>query len=179
MKKAVKLLLVCSMIMMLGVACEEKLPKIEKVNVVENIAESTNKGIKKAVLLKNEEKYMEGDFAAEAHEILEIEDVTENYQEEEGKRFVRVYTLVTYGKYNKENEQYIRVAGSEVVPTVITFSKDSEGTIDLINYQIPNEKKKYEKEIKKIFPEKLWEEILNLDNNKKDELLKKEMKNLD
>lgn len=179
MKKIFRIAVVLSIVMAFCVACEKKLPKIEKVDIVENIAENINDAISKAILLKNEGKYGDGQYLAESHENLLIENVTENYREEEGKKFIRVYSIVSIGRYNFEKGEYVRVSGSEIIPTILTFEKTSEGTINLINYQVPNEKKNYEKEIRNMFPQELQEEVLNINDELKQELLKEEVKFLD
>ena len=50
MKKIAKLGVMLGLIIVLGVGCEKKLPKIEKVDVVENISESINEGFTVAVV---------------------------------------------------------------------------------------------------------------------------------
>lgn len=95
--------------------------------------------------------YLVGEVVTEGHIILDTE-------EKDGQ--VKVYTIASIGWFGFENGIFTTVSGSGTIPTVITFSKNESGAYDLLQYQEPKDGALYLGSVKKMFPQKLWPEVL-------------------
>jgi len=91
------------------------------------------------------------EVAAEGHIILDTE-------EKDGQ--VKAYTIASIGWFGLENGIFTTVSGSGAIPTVMTFSQNESGTYVLLQYQEPQDGALYLDSVKKMFPQKLWPEVL-------------------
>lgn len=96
--------------------------------------------------------YMAGETAAEGHIILDSE---------ESSGTVRVYTIASVGVFGFENGIFTKISGSGAIPTVMTFSRDSNGGYSLLEYQEPEDGAGYTESIKKMFPRNLQDRVLS------------------
>ncbi len=83
--------------------------------------------------------FIDGELKTEAHEILETEvndDVT------------KIYLLTMVGNFGFENGDFCKVAGSGIIPAVITIDKDKNTTIEY-----PLDGSLYESSLKEMFKE--------------------------
>lgn len=107
--------------------------------------------------IKNQGKvYYNGEYLTEGHIILDIQD-------DDGK--IKAYTLASVGWFTFENDIFTKSSGSGAIPTVITFSKDKNGNYSLLEYKEPTEGFGGTESKKKMFPMKLWNVVLNAQNN--------------
>jgi|GEM_PF-3473435 len=104
-----------------------------------------------ATLEENKGDYLEGECMGEGHIILG-DDILEN-----GGKII--YALTTVGYYGFENDCFIKVSGSGIIPARITFDADNNVT----EYLMPMDGGLYEKSIKEIFPKKYHHIILKGD----------------
>ena len=107
-----------------------------------------------AVLEYNREKYVEGDFACEAHIILD----STSGQDEQGV-FITAYTVVRYQVYSDDGETYSEVGG-HVVPTTVTFDVTDNGTYTLREYWEPRDGAYYEMDLRENFPAGIVEDAI-------------------
>ncbi|MEG6615838.1 transcriptional regulator [Peptococcaceae bacterium 1198_IL3148] len=96
--------------------------------------------------------YADGECIAEGHIILDIEDKGE---------WVKVYTISSVGWFGFENGVFTKISGSGAIPTVITFSINKDGEYSLHEYKVPMDGAGYLESIKKMFPRKLHNSVLN------------------
>jgi len=96
--------------------------------------------------------YGQGEVATEGHIILDSENM--NGQ-------VKVYTISSFGAFGFENGIFTKVSGSGAIPTVITFTKQENGTYLLAEYQEPMDGAMLTESTKKLFPPKLHERVLS------------------
>ncbi len=112
----------------------------------DSIAEAVSRAIK-----SQGKSYLAGEAVSEGHIILDTE-------EKNGQ--VKVYTMASIGWFGFENGIFTMVSGSGAIPTVMTFSKNKSGTYVLHQYQEPQDGAFYLSSVKKMFPPKLWPEVL-------------------
>jgi len=98
--------------------------------------------------------YLAGEAVTEGHIILDSE-------EKDGQ--VKVYTIAAIGWFSFENEIFTTVSGSGPIPTVMTFSKNENGVYVLLRYQEPQDGALLTSSVKKMFPQKLWPQVLTED----------------
>lgn len=103
--------------------------------------------ISQAILNTNASGYMPSECQAEGHIVLETENTDDGSI---------VYALVTYGEYGFENGNFVKVAGSGVIPTKLTFDKNQLIT----NYEVPEDGSRYDESLKELFPKHLYEKAL-------------------
>lgn len=131
-------------------------PSGNKINIDEAVS--------KAIFAGNTERYLDGECMGEGHIILG-EDNSEN-----GGKIV--YVLTTYGEYGFENNAFIKVSGSGIIPVRITFDSD----YNMIEYKMPMDGSKYAPSCKEIFPKKYWNDVLNYNYEKNYEICKEQEK---
>lgn len=115
------------------------------------------KSVEEAVSLavKDQGKcYLKGEVATEGHKILDTE---------EKGGIVTVYTVSSFGWFGFENGIFTCVSGSGYIPTVIKLSKNEIGEFSLLEYKEPMDGAYYTESIKKMFPRRLWDDVLNTD----------------
>lgn len=96
--------------------------------------------------------YGQGETAAEGHIILDFE---------ERNGSVIVYTIASFGAFGFENGIFTKVSGSGAIPTVITLSKNENNEYSLLEYKEPLDGSLYADSIKKMFPQKLYDQVLS------------------
>ena len=107
-----------------------------------------------AIISDNAGSYYEGECSAEGHKILG--------SSLSGNR-LKVYTLTMYGNYGFQNDMFVKVSGSGVIPAVLTFEKNGEEYI-LLEIEYPLDGAGYIKSIKRMFPLKYRTAALHCDN---------------
>lgn len=95
-----------------------------------------------AILQDNASIYRYGECSGEGHKILG--------SRASGSK-LKVYALTTYGSYGFQNDMFVKVSGSGVIPAVLTFEKNS-GEYELIDIEYPGDGTEYAKSIKRMFP---------------------------
>ena len=104
-----------------------------------------------AILSDNYGQYQEGECSGEGHKVLGC-DVSGN--------FLKVYALTMYGNYGFQNDMFIKISGSGVIPAVFTYKYNGEN-YELINSEYPMDGTEYIKSIKRMFPVRYRTEALN------------------
>lgn len=119
------------------------------------ISGNIEQAVSQAIKSKGENGYLKGEVATEGHIILETEEKDNE---------VKAYTLSSFGYFGFENGIFTKISGSGAIPTVITFSKNTNGGYSLIKYKEPIDGEDYAASIKEMFPERLWDKVLKSDN---------------
>jgi bla regulator protein BlaR1 len=94
-------------------------------NTTENIDQAVSKAIK-----SRGTNYLRGEVATEGHIVLDVEEKDD---------MVKAYTIVSFGYFGFENGIFTEISGSGAIPTVMTFSKDSNSGYSLIEYKEPED----------------------------------------
>lgn len=109
--------------------------------------------VTQAILEKNSDRYMAGECSAEGHYILDVEETGDQ---------IKTYVLTMYGNYGFEDGNFIKVSGSGVIPAVITFKKQPDGSYEQLDYKMTMDGGMYMESVKEMFPEALQELCLNV-----------------
>lgn len=117
-------------------------------------ADELSKLVSNAIISDNAGAYYDGECCGEGHKILGCEV--------SGKR-LKVYALTMFGYYGFQNEKFIKVSGSGVIPAVLTFEKNG-GEYKLLEIKYPEDGAGYTKSIKKMFPLKYHFAVLNCES---------------
>lgn len=117
-----------------------------------NIEEAVSLAIK-----EQRKSYADGEAYTEGHIILDTE-------EKDG--IIKAYTLASYGAFGFENGVFTKISGSGSIPTVITFRKNQNSEYLLIEYKEPMDGAGNIDSTKKMFPERLWDMVLNQKQDK-------------
>lgn len=127
--------------------------------------EDLSRLVSDAVISDNADKYYEGECCGEGHKILG--------SSLSGNR-LKVYALTTFGYYGFQNDMFIKVSGSGVIPAVLTFEKNGE-IFELLKIEYPQDGEGYVKSIKQMFPLKYRSTAIHCDGAY-DELVSQERK---
>lgn len=98
--------------------------------------------VSEAILSDNASGFADGECSAEGHRILG--------SSLSGDR-LRVYALTTYGNYGFRNDMFIKISGTGVIPTVLTFEKNTADW-ELADIEYPRDGNEYVSSIKRLFP---------------------------
>lgn len=113
------------------------------------------------------DKYLAGECRAEGHIVLGKtveEDVT------------TVYALTMYGEYSFENNNLVKISGSDAIPAVLKLAKhDKYYTFGGSEIIWPTEGTEYEKSVKEMFPEKYHERVLSISEKDRNKLKEQEL----
>jgi beta-lactamase regulating signal transducer with metallopeptidase domain len=96
--------------------------------------------------------YRAGEVATEGHIMLDTE---------EDDSMIKVYTIASIGNFGFENGIFTLISGSGAIPTVITFSNKENNKYELLEFKEPLDGGGYTDSIKKMFPSRLHNEVLN------------------
>lgn len=102
-------------------------------------------------ILKQGEHYMSGEMVVEGHVVLDIAETNGE---------IVVYTIASAGNFGFENAVFTKVSGSGAIPTVITLRKNEHDRYELLKYQEPQDGEGYSGSVRKLFPLKLWPQVL-------------------
>ena len=107
-----------------------------------------------AILSDNAGTYYDGECCGEGHVIL-------------GTRLsgarLKVYALTMYGNYGFQNDMFIKVSGSGVIPAVLTFEKSGDDW-RLLGMEYPLDGAGYTRSIRRMFPLRYRSAALHGDN---------------
>lgn len=100
-----------------------------------------------SALSSTKDSYMDGECFGEGHIILgtEKEDTA-----------TKIYALTMVGYYGFQNDNFIKLAGTGVIPAVITLQNNNTVTLEY-----PKDGSLYESSIKEMFPKKYHQRILH------------------
>lgn len=118
----------------------------------EETGTSWEQAVSEAVLTENRGKYTGEEFCGEGHLILG--------QKEEGDRMV-IYALTMYGEYQFQNGNFVKEAGTGVIPAVLTFRENEDGSRILESFEVPEDGSGYLDSVHRLFPEELWENCIS------------------
>lgn len=108
--------------------------------------------VAEGILSDNQEKYPGEELRGEGHIILE--------SRENGDEFI-VYALTMYGEYQFQDGNFVKEAGTGVIPAVITFLSDQKGGYKFQSLTYPEDGSHYVRSIQTMFPEKWWDRCIS------------------
>lgn len=138
-------------------------------NHVKSHDEKLNEAVSKA-LLSATDTYLKVECPAEGHIILGTKDVTEKEI-----KVIKVYALTMVGNYGFENDNFIKVSGSGMIPMVFTFEKNNNNYI-LKNSEQPLDGACFGESIKDMFPIIYYPKVFGYSERDINELRKQERK---
>ena len=113
-------------------------------------AQSLDRAISAAILKQGGGSYLDGECAGEGHILLD--------SRKEGDRTI-AYILATYGQYGFQNNTFVKISGSGVIPAKLTF----DANLNLISYEEPEDGSGHAESLKKLFPGTLYHAARNSD----------------
>lgn len=117
-----------------------------------SISEELDDAVANAVITSNSGSYMDGECNAEGHIIL---DSSEN------SSYITLYALTTYGEYAFQNDMFIKISGTGVIPVAMTFLEDKDDGYILQSYKLPEDGEGYAASIKTLFPQELYNRVVH------------------
>lgn len=108
--------------------------------------------VAEGILSDNQGKYPGEELRGEGHIILG--------SRENGDEFI-VYALTMYGEYQFQDGNFVKEAGTGVIPAVITFLSDKKGGYEFRSLTYPEDGSHYAESIQTMFPEKWWERCIS------------------
>ncbi len=123
-----------------------------------------------AVLEFNEERYGAegtGEASGEGHILMDKDG-----DDASGEQVC--YCLAMFGKYEFQDGNFVKCAGSGVIPTVITLDINEEGEYNLVSYKEAEDGNDFVDSIKENFPEKLWSRCITVEDDDANELERQE-----
>ena len=104
------------------------------------------------IFSENQGKYTGEECSGEGHLILQIEEDGEH---------TKLYVLTMYGEYQFQDGNFVKEAGTGVIPAVITCAKTNSGEYLAESCDVPEDGSGYVESIHRLFPENLWEICLS------------------
>ncbi len=108
--------------------------------------------VAEGILSDNQGKYPGEELRGEGHIILE--------SRENGDELI-VYALTMYGEYQFQDGNFVKEAGTGVIPAVITFLSDPKGGYEFQSLSYPEDGSHYTQSIQTMFPEKWWDRCIS------------------
>ena len=150
MKKITILLTFCIIFSICTSACGRNTPSMETVSQL----------VADAIISDNENSYLEGECCGEGHRILGTSI--------RGSQ-LKVYALTTFGYYGFQNDMFVKVSGSGVIPAVLTFENNG-GEYVFAGIEYPMDGAYYAESIKSMFPLRYRMQAMRSDSAQYDEL---------
>ena len=114
--------------------------------------DSLDKKVSAAILAESQGRYLDGETIGEGHIILG--------SKEENNEII-VYALTMYGEYGFQDNNFVKVSGSGVIPAVIRINdKNKESFSSAIEW--PKDGSGYIESIKEMFPEQYYDRVLSI-----------------
>lgn len=114
--------------------------------------DSLDKKVSAAILAESQGRYLDGETIGEGHIIL-------GSKEENNETIV--YALTMYGEYGFQDNNFVKVSGTGVIPAVIRINdKNKENFSSTIQW--PKDGSGYIESIKEMFPEQYYDRVLSI-----------------
>ncbi|MDO4562724.1 MAG: DUF4825 domain-containing protein [Clostridia bacterium] len=104
----------------------------------------------KTIIEYNRGMYQDGECSGEGHVIYDVLRTDDK---------VEVFAIASYGEYGFQNGNFVKISGSGVIPTKITYTPE----YSFVAYEVPKDGSLYEESLKELFPEPLWDMALEID----------------
>lgn len=108
--------------------------------------------VAEGILSDNQGKYPGEELRGEGHIILE--------SQENGDELI-IYALTMYGEYQFQDGNFVKEAGTGVIPAVITLLSDQKGGYEFQSLTYPEDGSHYTQSIQTMFPEKWWDRCIS------------------
>jgi len=126
-------------------------------SIIVSDKDSLDKKVASAILANSQGKYSEGEVVGEGHIIL---------GSEVDGQLTTVYALTMYGEYGFQDNNFVKVSGSGVIPAVISIFENDEGAM-LTSIIWPQDGSGYNQSIQKMFPEEYHDRVLSIKDEDK------------
>ena len=126
---------------------------------------SIDEAISKAIF-DRENQYSEGEAFGEGHILMD--------SEEGANGSVICYTLTKSGWYEFQDGNFVFSSGSGVIPAVMAFVQEGDGSYTLNNYEVPMDGSGFVDSVKDLFPEKYWSRCITIEEDDRAELERQE-----
>lgn len=116
---------------------------------ISSVSPELRSAISSAIIEYNKDAYT-GEYGCEAHTILAINSMGDS-EEDNVSHMEMVYLMTMYNRYDK-NDGGVKNTGGCIVPAVLTFSVEADGSYNLIEYWEPEDGSNYQLSLKLKFP---------------------------
>jgi bla regulator protein BlaR1 len=135
----------------------------EEVEITSSLDETIGQGI----ILCNNNLFKAGEAVGEGHILMGADD-----GENEGEQ--KCFVLEMYGAYEFQDGNFVKCAGTGVIPCVVTVKPNEDGTFEFISLVEAEDGGSFVDSIKRDFPEALWSRCITIDDDDRNELEKQE-----
>ena len=119
------------------------------------------------IILCDNNLYKAGETQGEGHIIMD-----QDAADADGN--IKCYCLTMFGAYEFQNGNFVKCAGSGVIPAVITVQQMDDGTYQFVSMVEAADGTDFVDSIKRDFPEALWSRCITIDDDDRNELVKQE-----
>ena len=119
------------------------------------------------ILITINNLYKAGETQGEGHILMDKEEPDENGE-------IKCYVLETFGAYEFQDGNFVRCAGSGVIPAVVTVKANDDGTYEFVSIVEAEDGSNFVDSIKENFPEKLWSRCITIEDDDRNELNKQD-----
>lgn len=119
------------------------------------------------IIIMENNLYKAGETQGEGHILMSKDEPDENGE-------IKCYVLQTFGAYEFQDGNFVRCAGSGVIPSVITVKANDDGTYEFVSIVEAEDGSAFVDSIKKNFPEALWSRCITIEDDDRNELNKQE-----
>lgn len=133
--KKISTILIIFTLMLASSSCVSKSAKIEVTDEIYN-------AVGQAVIESNKDTYLSGECAAEGHIIMGCEQDDDT---------IKVYALTMYGEYEFQDDFFVKISGSGVIPAVVSLKEDGED-MEFEEIEYPEDGNRNASSIKEMFP---------------------------
>ena len=127
-------------------------------SILYNPVSTIDEGVSRAIISISRDGYLQGEFNAEGHIILDTEP--EDKTQTDTTNTV-VYALITYREFGFVNDCFTDISGCGVIPARIVLDRN----LRLADFKLPEDGSLYVESIKNMFPKSLWNRAIKISND--------------
>ena len=131
------------------------------------ITADLDEAIGAGIILCQNNLFKAGETQGEGHILMGQEDADENGE-------IKCYVLEMFGAYEFQDGNFVKCAGTGVIPAVVTVKANDDKTYEFISMEEAEDGSGFVDSIKKNFPEALWSRCITIDDDDRNELEKQE-----
>ncbi len=139
----------------------------EVVQEAPEITSSLDDAIASGIILCNNNLFKAGETQGEGHILMDQDEPDENGE-------IKCYCLEMFGAYEFQDGNFVKCAGTGVIPAVITVKAKDDGSYELISIVEAEDGSNFVDSIKRDFPEPLWSRCITIEDDDRNELERQE-----
>ncbi len=120
-----------------------------------------------AIMDYNKEFFTSGELSGEGHILMDKDG-------DDSKGEQKCYVLSMFGQYEFQDGNFVKCAGTGVIPCVITLELNDEGEYNFISLKEAEDGSGFVNSIKENFPEALWARCITIEDDDRIELERQE-----